>query len=261
MKKECFFAILIFFIGSLVFQSCKREGCTNPKAENYDLKAKTDDGSCVICGCTNPNAINYDSEATNDDGSCIIYGCTNPDADNYNPDATTDDGSCIIKGCTNPDAENYNPDATEDDGSCIIYGCTDPNALNYNPEATDDDGSCTYNDPKGEGVFWVDTDYGIGTISVYVEGTFEGKITSFYSTGTPDCGASGCVTIERDPGSYSFYAESQLGIYWNGSITISSGGCKRMRLYITKEGKSSISINEEVVNSFVTPFEEIMKPI
>lgn len=28
--------------------SCKKEGCTNPEATNYDSKAKKDDGSCVL---------------------------------------------------------------------------------------------------------------------------------------------------------------------------------------------------------------------
>jgi len=223
------FAILMIV---LVSQSCQKEGCTNTRAINYDSNAKKDDGSCIVYGCTDPSAANYDSQATTNDGSCIIYGCTNPTATNYNPQATSDDGSCIIYGCTNPSASNYNPNATVDDGSCIIYGCTDPAASNYNPNATIDDGSCVY--PMGDGVFWTDADYGHGYISVYLEGTYIGDITNYFSS-SPDCYASGCVSFTRYPGTYSFYAEANDGTWWQGSITIYGDNCSKMRLYGKKQ--------------------------
>ncbi len=237
MKKEYFTLLFFCLMGLLIIEStsCKREGCTNAKAANYDSKAKTDDGSCVVYGCTNPKGMNYDSDATDDDGTCVILGCTNPKAENYDPDATDDIGTCIIRGCTNPNAANYDPDATDDDGSCIINGCTDPEATNYNPEATNDDGSCVYPNLKGEAVFWTDDDYGVGYISVYVSNSFEGKITGFYSSGVPDCGEEGCVTIERDAGTYSFYATAEGG-FWEGSITISNGICSTMKLWVNKDG-------------------------
>ncbi len=34
--------------GSLVFTGCKKEGCTNEAATNYDADAKEDDGSCIL---------------------------------------------------------------------------------------------------------------------------------------------------------------------------------------------------------------------
>lgn len=52
-------------------QSCKKEGCTDEMATNYDADAKTDDGSCsYIDGCMDEDAVNYDAAATRDDGSC-----------------------------------------------------------------------------------------------------------------------------------------------------------------------------------------------
>lgn len=40
--------ILFLLIGSLlILNSCKREGCMDPNATNYDAKAKKDDGSCI----------------------------------------------------------------------------------------------------------------------------------------------------------------------------------------------------------------------
>jgi hypothetical protein len=46
MKKK--HLILLGSVAILAVSSCKKEGCTNPDATNYDEKAKTDDGSCII---------------------------------------------------------------------------------------------------------------------------------------------------------------------------------------------------------------------
>ena len=65
-------------------------GCMDSQADNYDVNANTDNGSCLYTGCTDAIAINYDPLATTDDGSCIYdtVGCTNSTAANFNPDAT-----------------------------------------------------------------------------------------------------------------------------------------------------------------------------
>lgn len=41
--------LLITVIGltSITFTSCKKEGCTDPNANNYNEEAKKDDGSCI----------------------------------------------------------------------------------------------------------------------------------------------------------------------------------------------------------------------
>ena len=118
-------------------------GCTDDVAENFDIQANADDGSCdYIIGCTDLLADNYNIEATQDDGSCILLGCMDEIADNYNPQANQEDGSCIYLGCMNPTADNYDVQVNQDDGSCIIYGCTLADFPNYNSEATIDDFSC-----------------------------------------------------------------------------------------------------------------------
>ena len=53
-----------------------KQGCTDPDANNYDVEAEEEDGSCTyygdepIQGCTDENATNYESWAEADDGSC-----------------------------------------------------------------------------------------------------------------------------------------------------------------------------------------------
>lgn len=70
MKKSLYLLLsgcLLIGVGT----SCKKEGCTDPSAENYNADAKKDDGSCTyVEGCTDPDAVNYNASATKDDGSC-----------------------------------------------------------------------------------------------------------------------------------------------------------------------------------------------
>lgn len=49
MKNRTIKLMMPLLLGILVaLGSCKKEGCTNPLAKNYDAKAKKDDGSCEL---------------------------------------------------------------------------------------------------------------------------------------------------------------------------------------------------------------------
>lgn len=53
----------IVLLGSTIaFTSCKKKGCTDPKATNYSSKAKKDDGSCKYSTVTTPNNPSVPSE-------------------------------------------------------------------------------------------------------------------------------------------------------------------------------------------------------
>lgn len=65
---------MLLIVVSMGISSCKKDGCTDPFASNYDANANEDDGSCEYRGCTDPDAVNYDRNAQVDDGSCTYRG-------------------------------------------------------------------------------------------------------------------------------------------------------------------------------------------
>jgi len=83
---------------------------------------------------------------------------------------------------------------------------------------------------NGSFVFWFNRNYDWpGEISVYIDGDFAGYITNWYGE-NPGCNASGCVTINRPPGSYHWHAEAD-GLTWSGGeLQINEGGCDNLQL-------------------------------
>ena len=47
MKRKIFLLTLVVAVLTLAIAGCQREGCTDPKATNYDSDAKKDNGTCV----------------------------------------------------------------------------------------------------------------------------------------------------------------------------------------------------------------------
>ena len=75
--------IILSLVLAVGLNSCKKKGCTNYIAENFDKRARVDDGSCIVKGCMDSYSLNYNEDATIDDGSCTILGCTDPTSYNY----------------------------------------------------------------------------------------------------------------------------------------------------------------------------------
>ena len=132
-------------------------GCMDNNADNYQPCASVE-GFCAFEGCTSPKACNYDADANTDDGSCDFFTCAacplefacnyDPAADLYKVAAcefidceeegmsTSGDNrglTMVMDGCTIPQACNYDPEADTDDGSCTFdcFGCLDAEACNY----------------------------------------------------------------------------------------------------------------------------------
>ena len=62
------FLIVVISAALIGMLGCKRKGCTDPAAENYDPKAKVDDGSCVY------PPVTFDFNASTGDGNVTSNG-------------------------------------------------------------------------------------------------------------------------------------------------------------------------------------------
>lgn len=81
---------------------------------------------------------------------------------------------------------------------------------------------------EGDIVFWTQSDKGCGSIMVTINGQ-SGSVSSYYSS-TPECGATGCANFTLPAGNYSFTAECDSYTWGPTSVTITEGGCFKMRL-------------------------------
>ena len=81
---------------------------------------------------------------------------------------------------------------------------------------------------SGDVMFWTSSDLNCGNITVAV-GSSVKLITGFYNTSIPTCGAASTASFTLSPGTYS-YAASCTGKTWNGTFTVTAGGCSSVQL-------------------------------
>lgn len=62
-----------------------------------------------------------------------------------------------------------------------------------------------------------------GTISVSIDGSSVGTLNRHFSSGPPQYGQTGTITVSLSAGTYSITASSQSGSEWAGSFTLSAG--------------------------------------
>lgn len=90
----------------------------------------------------------------------------------------------------------------------------------------------------GQGMFWIASDLGCGNITVVCNGISR-VISTIYAI-SPPCGTSGTATFDLSPGTYS-YSASCSGKTWNGTITITTGGCSKVQLTSTSGGTGNLT--------------------
>jgi serine/threonine protein kinase len=135
---------------------------------------------------------------------------------------------------------NYNDKCENTKGDSKNNGCpTDSDydgILDSEDECPNEPGKgtngCKIN---GDFIFWFNkrkSSIWSGNIRIYVDYEYVGTIDSWYDD-EPDCNASGCVTISKPPGTYTWMATSSRGTSWpRGKIEIIEGNCKSIRLFI-----------------------------
>lgn len=68
MKTSTYLLMFVMLLSVGAMSSCKKSGCVNVNACNYDPDAKKDDGTCIDKGqvtfWTNSNGTNYDIDVT-----------------------------------------------------------------------------------------------------------------------------------------------------------------------------------------------------
>lgn len=79
----------------------------------------------------------------------------------------------------------------------------------------------------GNVIFYTQTDHGCGPITVKISNQV-GSISSYYSA-TPNCGDTGGANFTLPAGNYNYTAECSK-YTWGSSITITAGGCFKMKL-------------------------------
>lgn len=162
---------------------------------------------------------NYNDKCENTKGDSKNNGCpTDSDYDGItdSEDECVDEfGSRELKGC--PDSDNDGVKDSEDE-------CPNEPGKGTN--------GCKIN---GDFIFWFDKDETRewnGNIRIYVDYEYVGTIDNWYND-EPDCYTSGCVTISKPPGTYTWMATSSRGTSWpRGKIEIIEGNCNSMRLFI-----------------------------
>lgn len=81
---------------------------------------------------------------------------------------------------------------------------------------------------NGDIIFWTQSDHGCGPINVTINGQ-SGSITSYFSA-SPSCGTSGCANFTLPAGNYTYSAECDSYTWGPTSVTVTEGGCFKMRL-------------------------------
>ncbi|MCW9037835.1 hypothetical protein [Altibacter sp.] len=255
MKKlQFFFTILLL---TSLFISCEKEedditGCTDSLSYSYNPEAVSDNGSCnYYYGGREKGQIDIGSEIDMNDEFNIYIDNVYVDRLSYyfpsglecgNPNAVGGiyaSGSHIIKAVGNGGG-------TVREGTIILEAQQCKVVLIENLTLTSGGGGGGGN-ATGDAIFWVNSDFGCGPITVNLAGVGSSIINGYFGS-APACSvsSSGGNFDNLNPGVYSFTA-SCSNQNWSGTITITENGCFRQELTSSGGGGGGGSNTGDVI--------------
>ncbi len=95
-----------------------------------------------------------------------------------------------------------------------------------------DDTPNPYGGNNGRVAFLLIGDYGVGDVTIYLDGTSLGKITHYSTVGSSECDNDLDVHTLKEAGTYNWEARAANGDSWNGTITIAKGICSAVEVTI-----------------------------
>lgn len=228
-----------------------KEGCTDSLSYSYDSDAELDDGSCeYYYGGKDYGQLDIGSERDLDNEYNIyVNGEYVGRSTGYFPGGLSC-GEPKAVGLILP-AGRHTVRAVGNGGTEIREGVVDVDpqkcevALieymqlqdSYGDGGTGDggsgDGDSGGDYSTGSLVVWTNKDHGCGKLKVYVNDTYKGDVTGYYTSGTPDCGSAYCVTVpDLAPGSYEIYAECEDGSggWFPDNLSVYENGCSNYLL-------------------------------
>jgi hypothetical protein len=108
-------------------------------------------------------------------------------------------------------------------------GCTDSKALNHSSDAEADNGTCVYSSV----IFYMSVIDPNRPVTVSVNGSSIGTITSMFPGGPGNCSAPGCAFFQFTAGKkLDWVATEPGGLIWTGTIEPNSfQECIKVRVY------------------------------
>lgn len=89
-----------------------------------------------------------------------------------------------------------------------------------------------YGGNNGRVAFLLNGNYGVGDVTVYLDGTSLGKITHYSVVGSSECDNDLDVHTIKEAGSYAWEARAANGDSWSGTVTIAKGICSAVEIVI-----------------------------
>lgn len=144
--------------------------------------------------------------------------------------------------------------------TCPVYGGSGEMELvgYYIPQADgsvlEDGYGYNPNNPYGgdQGILTIGATEDIGNTEVQIDGEYVGTISNYWPNGL-ECDKPLALNVSRSDGSYLLTAESNLGYYWEGTITFNEGTCDTVELTLSKKSASGSQVIRLAQRSLNSP--------